>query len=114
MKTTEGQRVAGVLDLVKEVSQDRRIKDRVHIKILIGHRGGMNPEMTIIFHGPYFQEKYETEITFWPGQTENSELRLIITAGDLVSLEIVSHEVLDLQQIDDIKPYFEKIMKLYE
>jgi hypothetical protein len=66
LKTTEGERVVGILDLLKDVSQHKRNKDRVHLKVLIGHPGGMNPEMMIVFHGPYFQEKLETEITFGP------------------------------------------------
>jgi hypothetical protein len=61
-----------------------------------------------------FSGKMKAEMLFWPGQVEDSEFRIIITAGDLVSLELVSHEALDLQQISDINPYFEKIMKLYE
>jgi hypothetical protein len=114
LKKTEGERVAWVLDLLKEVSQDQRIKDRVHIKVLIGHDGGMSPEMMIVFHGPYFQEKFEAEVMFWAGQKEDSELMLIITVGDLVTLELAYHEALDLQQIEDVKPYFEKIMSFYE
>lgn len=113
MKTTEGERVVGVLDLLKEVSQDERIKNRVHIKVLIGHPGGMNPEMTIVFHGPYFKEKFEVELTFWPG-TDEYELTLIIFVIELPSIEIVNHEVFNLRQIEDVKPYFEKIMSFYE
>ena len=113
MKTTEGERVTGILDLLKEVSQDKRIKDRVHLKVLIGHRGGMNPEMTVVFHGPYFQEKFEVEMLFFAG-ADDYECVLSIFYANINDLDARETENVYLRQMSDVKSYFEKIMKLYE
>ncbi len=103
-----------ILEQLKQVVADKRIEGRVGIRTFIGNDGGMAPEITIVFKGPFWsEEQIEAEMTVWQG-TDEYTATIIVTVGNLPSGNLLMHEVANIEQFTEAAAYFEKIMSFYK
>jgi|GEM_PF-6553297 len=73
---------------------------------------GMEPEVTILLRSGHKPDEYvDTEIQFWLHPKDDEKFVFICDSYDPQSNEI-DHESLDIQNINDVDVYFEKVAKL--
>jgi hypothetical protein len=105
--------ISPILEILKRVSGDSRMVRRVGIQVFIGNNGGMDPEITVQFTGPYWsEEQIFSEITVWRG-IDDFEAKIILMIFEKNGDEIL-HECVDLRHVPDAEAYFDKILTFYD
>lgn len=104
--------ISGTFRIVEHITKTYDLRAIVLCKVLIGFEG-MGPEVTVRFSRSWFYEDApDVSIELWLHPENNGFV--LIYSSLVPKTEEIEHESIDIQDMNEALPYFEKAIQLFE